>query len=523
MAQAESSRQAPASSTGEAASNLGRFLSLAFLLGLLTVMAAFGWVTLQEGTHRFLLPFTSANATQQATDAVASIRAHPSPEGARKFSEEVWMLSLPTSVKRFGDSRLMEQGIYYTTMPRANQVLIAMHVLFSAFCVTFGSLQFWPSFRKRFMLAHRLIGTVYVATVPISSLTALAYLALTPPHHIYAHLVGWIALWIFGVLTLVAIAMAMRALKARRLFEHQAWMALSFGCLLVAPLLRIDWVLLVPLFPSIDQETLNLVTMGFMLPQCLLIAYALTLVNRQYARPMKKRAPAAWANRASAWFLRSQPLLLASTAAWGAVNVWAFGLGHGTAGIDAAARMLPADLLTREHAVLHAYPGIAWLMALSLTAAFPAAVLSLGTRLRAGPASVAARLDAATALLGCAAGATAAFVGWRIGLAPDSRLLSGGAMYLVNGLVIAGFSLMLAATARRRQDALAKESLVFLLSMLPFPTLYFATLQAVDWIRLPADYLAAGQGFVIPVGFSGGLLFLAAFHVIFGQATREHN
>lgn len=203
--------------------------------------------------------------------------------------------------------------------------------------------------------------------------------------------------------------------------------------------------------------------------------------------------------------------------------MWAYGLGHGTAGLDAAARMLPADLLTREQAALHAYPGIAWLMALSLTAAFPAAVLSLGARLRAASASVAARLDATAACLGLAAGAASVFLGWHIGIAPDNHLFSGGTMYTVNGLVIAGFSLMLAATARRRQHAIAKESLVFLLCMLPFPALYFATLEAVGRIRLPAAYLAAGQGFVIPVGFSSSLLFLAAFHVIFGQATREHN
>ncbi|WP_156432575.1 hypothetical protein [Burkholderia sp. MSMB1498] len=65
VAQAESSRQAPASSTGEAASNLGRFLSLAFLLGLLTVMAAFGWVTLQEGSH----PLERHHRAAAASDA----------------------------------------------------------------------------------------------------------------------------------------------------------------------------------------------------------------------------------------------------------------------------------------------------------------------------------------------------------------------------------------------------------------------------------------------------------------------
>ena len=89
--------------------------------------------------------------------------------------------------------------------------------------------------------------------------------------------------------------------------------------------------------------------------------------------------------------------------------------------------------------------------------------------------------------------------------------------------MIAGFSLLHLAALRINQQAIMKESLVFLLCLLPFPSLFFAALHVVSWLHLPAVYINAGQGFVIPVGFSSGLLFLAMIYVVYGQATREHN
>ena len=89
--------------------------------------------------------------------------------------------------------------------------------------------------------------------------------------------------------------------------------------------------------------------------------------------------------------------------------------------------------------------------------------------------------------------------------------------------VAAGFSLRLLAARAAKQPAQMKESLVFLLCLLPFPTLFFITLEAMSLLPVPADYIAAGQGFVVPAGFSGALLFLAILYVVHGQATREHN
>lgn len=515
----------PESATTPLLSRAGGLFSLGFILIIVVTMGLSAWIALHEGLFRFTLPFTTTDATQQVTTAVINLRAAPSLDALRQISEEMWAMSALTSVERFTDSRLMEQGIYYATMPRTNQALMVVHILFGVFCLLLGGLQFWPGFRRRFMKTHRVIGLIYVTTVPVSVVTALAYMALTPPHHIYDHLVAWIALWVFGLQALVAIVMALLALKARRIFEHQAWMALSFGCLLVAPLLRLDWVMLAWLFPAIDQETLNLVTMGLMLPQALLIAYGLILVNRQYARPMAQRPAAAVAGLGTRLFLRAQPAFHAAALALLITNIVFYVTGSGMAGIDTVAQLVPPALVEREQAVLTAHRGVTFFFALSISLAFPAIVLALRQLLQPANATVTPTPAAGLAapLLALGAGLASCFLGWHIGLGPDNVWLSGGTMYMVNGLVIAAFSLLCLGARHVGQHALLKEGLVFLLCLLPFPTLFFLTMKVLGWITLPPDYIAAGQGYVLPVGFSAGLLFLAMLYVVHGQATREHN
>lgn len=503
---------------------LGKALSLAFLCSLIVAMAAAGWISLYEGTHRFMQPLVDTAAATRAAEAAAALNAEPTTANMRRVSEEMWALSQLTSVERFAESGLIEHGLYYLAMPRTNQILLMLHVLLSVFCVTFGGLQFWPGFRKRYMKAHRVIGMTYVATVPIATLLALIYLGLTPPDRIYAHLIAWIALWIFGALAIVSVVMAMLALKARRLFEHQAWMALSFGCLLIAPLLRLDWVALALIFPGIDQETLNLVTMGLMLPECLLIAYALILINRRNPRPMTQRKAASLALAGTRLFLRYRPVLLAVALVFAGINVLFYLIGDGMAGIDTAVTLMPTAMITHEQDVFSTHPALLAWFVLSISLAFPTAVDALSRLLKAAPGTTTAEAGLATPLLALGAGISACLLGWHIGLAPAGAWLSGGTMYLVNGLVIAGFSLMLLSARRTGDSARAKESLIFLLCLLPFPSLFVITLQILGWIQLlPADYIAAGQGYVIPVGFSGGLLFLALIAVVHGQATREHN
>lgn len=501
--------------------------AMLFLGAFLLVTVLSGWVTLEEGTSRFLWPFTQEDPVGFVKTTAASVRADPSDENIRAVSVELWGLAQLTSVEHIADSKLPEQGILYAGMPRLNQVLMLSHVLLAAFCMLFGGLQFWSWFRKRYMRAHRTIGAIYIATVPPAVLTALAYLTVTAPHHIYDHLVAWIALWIFGALALVAVTMAVLAIRARRIHEHQAWMAISFGCLLVAPLLRWDWVWLAWLFPGIDQETLNLVTMGVMLPETLLIAYFLILINRQFERPMTRRALPTLSGIFAQGYQRALPVFYFVAAVVAAALVNYLLINQGMAGHDWFAGLAHTALIAREHQVLLDQQIVTWALALGLMLAMPVALHVLGQLLRAKQiADVSAqtrKLSVVTSVAALVAGLAAISIGWRIGLEENRQLFSGGTFYTVNGVVIVGFALFHLLANRRGQLALMKESLVFLMTLLPFPALFFASSWALHYIGLPSDYLTAGQGFVLPAGFSAGLFFIAMLHVVYNQATREHN
>ncbi len=495
------------------------------LLLLITVLS--GWISLHEGMSRFLWPFTLENPIAFATEKLATLREEPDSDNIRALSIELWGLSKLTSVEHFVDSRLPEHGLYYATMPRLNQALMLAHVLLAAFCMLFGGLQFWPSFRKRHMRLHRLIGTIYVITVPPAVLTSLIYLAVTPPHHIYDHLVAWIALWAFGLLAIVAVIMAVLAIRARRIHEHQAWMAISFGCLLVAPLLRWNWIWLAWMFPGIDQETLNLVTMGAMLPQSVFIMYFLILLNRQYERPMLRRPVHAVAAIFSQGFLRLLPGLYALSALLALVTLTHFLVKQGMAGHEWFATLVSTALVNQEHAVLMAQPLTRYGLAIGLSLAVPFALHVLGQLLRvtdvAHLSSFTRRLSVLTATIALLAGFSAISIGWGIGLAHDNLWFSGGTFYTVNGVVIAALALFHLFASRYGQLALMKESLVFLLALLPFPALFLTSSWILYQIGLPPEYLAAGQGFVLPAGLSTALLFPAILHVVYNQATREHN
>jgi len=261
--------------------------------------------------------------------------------------------------------------------------------------------------------------------------------------------------------------------------------------------------------------------MGMMLPETMLITYGLILVNRQYRRPMRQRPVPAISQRGGDFFRRAVPALYGLSAVFFAVNVILFIVGRGSTGIPAATGLVPAAFMQREHAALGAQPWMTALFVASLSLAFPFAVNSL-KRQFSGQAGRSA-LDDLTPFLALIAGLCACHIGWQTGLSPANAQFSGGTLYTANGLVICAFSLLLFGTQRAQQQALSKECLIFLLCLLPFPTLFLATLGVMHLLPLAPVYRAAGQGFIIPVGVSSGLLLAAMMYVIYGQATREHN
>ncbi|MBI5924593.1 MAG: DUF2306 domain-containing protein [Aquabacterium sp.] len=502
------------------------WLSTLYVVLIALIMSGTGWLALREGNTRYMLPFRTDHVAELASQQARLLRQQPTMENIEKYSPELATLSKGTDAQRFVDSRLIEHGLYLAQMPRLNQILLTSHIFTGVACMLLGGWQFWPAFRKRFMRLHRLIGGIYVVTVPISVLLSFAYLTVTAPHNLYTRLTAWVALWLFGTVALVSVGAAVHALKQRRIHEHMGYMALSFACMLVAPMLRLNWVMLAWLFPHIDQETLSLVTMGIMMPECLLIGYGLIHVNRQYDRTMTRRTPSDMTRIAQQTFQRAMPLWYALAAGALVISVMHFAYGLGMSGTESANKMVNAALLDREALALRDHPLVRIAFALSSSLALLLGLHLFNRLLNQAPAkTLHASLKGMARgmlILSMLAGTGAIYLGWHIGLAPAQQWLSGGTLYTTSGALILLFAAVMAGNIAKGHLAMLKESLAFLLCLLPFAPLLLIYLWVLQWLPIPADYIQQGQGYVLAAGSCGTLMFAAMFYAVLGQASREH-
>ena len=107
----------------------------------------------------------------------------------------------------------------------AHYWLLVPHVLFGSVALTGAVLQIWPWFRRRFPVAHRRVGRVYVfAGVLPAGLAALTVGAFTPYGPVTRASDVLLALLWLGV-TLRGWRMA----RQRRFGEHRRWMIRSFA------------------------------------------------------------------------------------------------------------------------------------------------------------------------------------------------------------------------------------------------------------------------------------------------------
>lgn len=505
----------------------GPWWANAYILLIALTMALTGWIALNEGWHRYLPTLQADPSRAYTVEQLEALRQSGDASQVKAFSPELAGLTAVTHERRFLDSKLPEHGLYLGQMPQLNQLLLTSHIFLGVFCMLFGGLQFWPWLRREHMKVHRLIGGVYVLTAPVSVILSLIYLGLTPPQHLYTHLTGFVALWVFGFGAIASIALAIRALRQRRIPEHMGWMALSFACLLVAPMLRLNWVFTAWAFPHIDQETLNLVTLAFMLPQCLLIGLGLMWANRQ---PLQRRRPASpMAEGARTLFLLGTPLwwVLGVAAvslvglAWGG----GFGAQTGLTSVPGASALMTPALSAREAAAWSATPGLGVVFAIAVSAALLVGLSQLIASLKAPPTASAAGWSVGSVAVVAGSLLSAGIclvVGWRIGLAPDKAWFTGGSFYAVQGALLTGLTLVHARRLTRGTAGLQRESLVLLLSLLPAPALAAFNLFAMSAVSWPAGYVEGGHVHLLATAGGSGLLFLAMLHAVLGQANREH-
>jgi uncharacterized membrane protein len=129
---------------------------------------------------------------------------------------------------------------WYDGRPWPILVAFYAHVVGGGLALVLGPVQFWRGFRTRHPLAHRWIGRTYLVAVGVA---AIAGLVLAPVSQ--AGLVGLFGFGSLAVLWLVTGWRAYRAIRARDVASHRAWMMRNFALTYSAVMLRIWLPLLI--------------------------------------------------------------------------------------------------------------------------------------------------------------------------------------------------------------------------------------------------------------------------------------
>lgn len=158
---------------------------------------------------------------------------------------------------------------------------ISMHTMLGGFGLATCTLQLFPELRRRWPRLHRGIGFVAIACTALSMIGALWFLAGTPAaDNISGHAFA-AALWMLAISTLLALGMAVSSIRRRKIRAHMGWMALMTACLMTAPLLRIEDVVLAHLLP-LNMVQANAALSTMLMPQAvLLMAWWMQQMGRQ--------------------------------------------------------------------------------------------------------------------------------------------------------------------------------------------------------------------------------------------------
>ncbi|GAA3524006.1 hypothetical protein [Nocardioides daeguensis] len=131
-----------------------------------------------------------------------------------------------------------------------HRVLMLVHTVLGAACLLLAVRQMLGPARW-----HRVVGVAHVAVVTVSMVAAMLFLVASAPGPGPGQEAFRAQLWVLALSTLgTAWLAALEAVRGHT-GAHRAWMTLHIAFLLTAPVLRLTWTLLAPLFPGRDMLT----------------------------------------------------------------------------------------------------------------------------------------------------------------------------------------------------------------------------------------------------------------------------
>ena len=142
-----------------------------------------------------------------------------------------------------GPESVSEMTPYWRSMPRFNQVILGLHAFLASICLLIGPFSLSQSLRERRPLLHRRLGKAYFGLGIPAMILSMIYLSITPMDRVYGGKPFAIGLWGIAVLTLYTMIMGLYHIRRGEVLEHKRIMILNFAAIIIAPFLRLWWLL----------------------------------------------------------------------------------------------------------------------------------------------------------------------------------------------------------------------------------------------------------------------------------------
>ncbi len=175
---------------------------------------------------------------------------------------------------------------------RHSWMAMVIHSVLGGLLMLLGPVQLISALKRK-RGVHRRTGVVYAIVTLVSMAGAGVYLARTPTNEVYSGALFQVALAAILLGTVLAVIAGVFEITQGRRQTHQRWMVLSYGFLLTAPLLRLEWGALPAIWPDLTMDQINRIgsmTLGG------LVAFGALCVSRALdRRPSVRGVTGTWA------------------------------------------------------------------------------------------------------------------------------------------------------------------------------------------------------------------------------------
>lgn len=470
--------------------------------------------------------FVDRDALQASRVAIRSDATQGKPINITQQPLWTRLTSALTSQKHmYGRDSYFDTHVYLAQMPDLDAMVLGLHAALAGICMVFGALQFVPGVRKRFPRWHRRLGLIFVVFGLIAMLLSVVYLIRTPPTDTYGGLTFYLGLWLLAIAVSGALCMAMFHILRRDISQHQVYMALAYGLMLTAPLLRYDWIGLgVFLHDELSFNEINYAVNVFLIPQSYLLGYLLVLFNRGYPRafvPTSRSNASVSSNRfLNLWVTAATLFGLACVA-----TIGRYYRGNLNAASDIFDVMVPTSVWANHLLVIDGSVVLQWLFILAsgvVFLTFPVLLRAIygkpsevdtGSRLASGAAWI-------FAVASVVVGAVQLCWAWQLGL-PSHETASAGAGNLIGGTACLLLGIGMCWACRCRALALFKEWAVFSVLFAASPVAFLWTLRALWQYGLPQIYVDQSHAYTVASAAGPGLAMFAFLYVTYGEANRR--